>query len=155
MTTTRAMLIGLALSGSWSMFPGRASAWELFRSENAHVRDGNEALAAGDPAGALADYDEAALELPSEAGVHLDRGLALLASGDHGLAREALQHATDPPAPREIRAAAHYDIGLSFYQEGETAAGADDHEAAQRSFREAADAFRASLRQQPAELHQG
>ena len=122
MTTMRAMLIGTALLLSWSVGPARAQAWELFRRENGHVRDGNEALAAGDPTGALADYDEAALELPSEAGVHLDRGLALLASGEHGLAREALQHATDPPAPREIRAAAHYDIGLSFYQEAETAA---------------------------------
>jgi Ca-activated chloride channel family protein len=126
------------------------SLWEsLFRSENDHVRDGNDALAAGDAAGAVTDYDAAARELPSEPGVHLDRGIALLAQGDHPRAREALQLATDPPASSAIRADANYDIGLSFYQEGDAAAGADDHETAQRDFREAADAFRAALRQRP------
>ncbi len=135
---------------TWGAPAEAQSFWDnLFRSENRHVRDGNDALASGDAEGAVGDYDLAARELPSEPGVHLDRGLALLAQADHPRAREALQLATDPPAPREIRADANYDIGLSFYQEADAAATADDHETAQRDFREAADAFRASLRQRP------
>jgi tetratricopeptide (TPR) repeat protein len=163
--------------------PGRALAWELFRSENDHVADGNELLRAGDHAGALREYDLAARELPSEPGVHLDRGLALMAAGDFGRAREAFMMAADPPATAEIRSMAHYNIGLTYYREGDAlAAGTPvpgaapaapanplggifgggatppaapgapaeaDHDGARRAFREAADAFRDSLRQVP------
>ena len=65
-----------------------ALAWEWLRSENAHVRDGNEALRAGDAQAAQAEYDRAAAELPSEPGVQLDRGLALLAQEEHATARQ-------------------------------------------------------------------
>jgi tetratricopeptide (TPR) repeat protein len=101
--------------------PRPALAWEWLRSENDHVAEGNDLMASGDHAGALAEYDLAARELPSEPGVHLDRGLALLAMGEYGRAREALQLATEPPASAEIRAMAHYDIGLSYYLEGDAA----------------------------------
>ncbi|UJR80224.1 hypothetical protein [Sandaracinus amylolyticus] len=146
--TTRTVLFSIGLAMMAAM-PARASAWELFRSENGDVREGNERLAAGDHAGALAAYDRAARVLPGEAGVHLDRGLALLAAGQLDPAREALRLATEPPASREIRAAAHYNLGLAFYQQADAAAGEENHEEAQRLFREAADAFRSSLRQVP------
>ncbi|WP_205627067.1 tetratricopeptide repeat protein [Sandaracinus amylolyticus] len=146
--TTRTVLFSIGLAMMAAM-PARASAWELFRSENGDVREGNELLAAGDHAGALAAYDRAARALPSEAGVHLDRGLALLAAGQLDPAREALRLATEPPASREIRGAAHYNLGLAFYQQADAAAGEENHEEAQRLFREAADAFRSSLRQVP------
>jgi Ca-activated chloride channel family protein len=165
--------------------PRPALAWDWLRSENVHVADGNELMASGDPTAALAEYDLAARELPSEPGVHLDRGLALLAMGEYGRAREALQLASEPPASAEIRAMAHYDIGLSYYLEGDAAsrggaaapapsapagplgalggilggggppaptvapASEPDHERARGLFREAADAFRDSLRQVP------
>ena len=147
MTRTMLFSIGIAL---WaSVLPARAAAWELFRSENGDVREGNERLAAGDHAGALAAYDRAARALPSEPGVHLDRGLALLEAGQLDQAREALRLATEPPASPEIRGAAFYDLGLAFYRQADAAAGEQNHEEAQRLFREAADAFRSSLRQVP------
>lgn len=185
-TAIASLLLALvALNAS----PTRARAWEWFRSENDHVAEGNELLAAGDHAGALREYDLAARELPSEPGVHLDRGLALLAAGEFGEAREAFQMASDPPASAEIRAMAHYNIGLSYYREGDamtsgapatapapsggmlgglggalggilgggaptpgpspSAPAEVDHAAARNLFREAADAFRESLRQVP------
>jgi|GEM_PF-1067211 len=180
-----ALSLGLALlitALTSALLPGRALAWEFFRSENDHVADGNELLRAGDHAGALREYDLAARELPSEPGVHLDRGLALMASGDFGRAREAFTMAADPPATAEIRAMAHYNIGLTYYREGDALAagtpaaaapapagplgglfgggatpppaptgapGEPDHDGARRAFREAADAFRDSLRQVP------
>ncbi|MFT5355264.1 MAG: Ca-activated chloride channel family protein [Polyangiales bacterium] len=123
-----------------------AHAWDPFVTPNSNVETGNERMSAGDAAGALAAYDLAARQHPEEPRVALDRGLALLASGDLPAAREAFVVAADPDADDEIRAAAYYDLGLAFYQEGDTTAGEEDHEASQGFFREAADAFRRSLR---------
>ncbi|MFO0711951.1 MAG: hypothetical protein U0353_19005 [Sandaracinus sp.] len=127
----------------------RALAWDWLRSENGHVRDGNEALRAGDAQAAQAEYDRAAAELPAEPGVQLNRGLALLAQDQHDTAREAFLRATEPPAPREIRAAAFYDAGLSFYREADAAATTGDHAHARDLFGQAAEQFRQSLRQVP------
>ncbi len=138
----------LGVLGSLVITP-RAYAWDWLRSENGHVRDGNEALAAGDAQAAQAEYDRAAAELPNEPGVQLDRGLALLAQDQHDTAREAFLRATEPPAPRETRAAAHYDAGLSFYREADAAATAGDHDNARDLFGQAAEQFRQSLRQVP------
>jgi Ca-activated chloride channel family protein len=127
----------------------RVLAWDWLRSENGHVRDGNEALRAGDAQAAQAEYDRAAAELPAEPGVQLNRGLALLAQDQHDTAREAFLRATEPPAPREIRAAAFYDAGLSFYREADAAATTGDHAHARDLFGQAAEQFRQSLRQVP------
>ncbi len=143
----RWLSFGLSLGLLW-IVPSQASAWELFRSENPDVREGNERLLAGDAAGAVTAYDRAVRALPSEPAVHLDRGLALLHAARFDEAREELLRATEPPASAEVRAAAHYDLGIAFYQQGDAAA-AENHEEAQRLFREAADAFRNSLRQTP------
>ncbi|MCU0677344.1 MAG: hypothetical protein MUE69_31710 [Myxococcota bacterium] len=110
---------------------------------------GNERLRANDANGALQSYDRAARALPNEAGVQLNRGLALLAANDLAQAREALLRATDPQAPRELRADAYYDLGLAFYREGDALAATEDHQGAQAQFREAVDAFRRSLRLRP------
>ena len=141
-TFAACMLVSLA-------FTPRAYAWDWLRSENGHVRDGNAALADGDAQAAQAEYDRAAAELPGEPGVQLNRGLALLAQDQHDTAREAFLRATEPPAPRETRAAAHYDAGLSFYREADAAATAGDHANARELFGQAAEQFRQSLRQVP------
>ena len=143
----RATIIVLCLA--WVAPASPAQAWDPFISKNRNVEHGNEAMAEGDHTGALSRYNDAARELPSEAGVQLDRGLALLASGNLDDARQALLAATEPPASPEIRADAFYDLGLAFYVQGDQVAGQDDHENAQRLFREAADAFRRSLRARP------
>lgn len=131
----------------------RARAWEPFRSRNGNVEDGNARLSANDPRGALAAYDRAARELPSEPGVHLNRGIALLAQGQFDRAREALLIATEPPASQAIRADAYENLGLAFYKQGDAAAGQQNHQEAQRLFREAADAFRRSLRTRPGDAN--
>jgi Ca-activated chloride channel family protein len=127
----------------------RADWREWLRSKNGHVERGNEKVAANDAKAALAHYDKAARELPAEGGVHLDRGLALMQTGDAAKAREAFRLATQPPASREVRADAHYNLGLGFYKEADALAQSEQHEEAQQLFREAVDAFRQSLRLRP------
>lgn len=129
--------------------------WEPFRRENEPVREGNEHLAAGRLEAAVDAYDRAARGLPTEPRVHLNRGIGLLRSGRHDEARDALALATEPSAPSDVRAAAHYDLGLVHLEQAEEAATAEDHEEAQRLFREAADAFRASLRLAPGNADAG
>ena len=130
-----------------------AAAWDLFTRENAHVAEGNRRMARNDAAGALREYDLAARELPRSPEVQLDRGLALLRLGQLDRAKEAFLRATEPPASAETRGAAYYDLGLAFYREGDQAAGQDQHEPAQRAFREAVDAFRRSLRARPGDAN--
>lgn len=125
-----------------------APAW--LRSKNGDVERGNEKLTAGDADGALAAYDEAARALPSEGGVHLNRGLALLKQGKLDAARDALKLATDSSAGSpEVRSDAYYDLGISFYRQAEAKISEKNDEEAQKAFREASDAFRKALRQKP------
>lgn len=67
----------------------------LLLQDNATVATGNERLAAKDSAGALEAYDRAARELPSEPGVHQNRGLALMAQDTPDEAQKAFEQATD------------------------------------------------------------
>ncbi|MDD9939084.1 MAG: hypothetical protein OXT09_36180, partial [Myxococcales bacterium] len=122
---------------------------KLLRSENSHVERGNEHMAAAEHAAALEAYNSAARELPAEGGVHLDRGLALLATGDLPAAREALSLASHPPASKAVRADAYYNLGLAFYTEADQLAASEDHQGAQQLFREAVDALKRSLRLRP------
>jgi len=126
-----------------------AAAWDPFLSPNDNVEEGNRAMAQDDADGALEAYDRAVRELPDEPGVHLNRGLALLEQGELDEAREELLRAAEPPASDGIRADAYYDMGNAFFQEAEAAAGQEDHQTAQQLFREAADAYRRSLRARP------
>lgn len=121
----------------------------LFRSPNRQVAEGNARMELQDAKGALAAYDQAAKALPNAAGVHLNRGLALLAQNDIDKSRTALQLATQPPASREIRAAAYYNLGNSFFQEADALAGQEQHDQAQARFREAVDVYKSALRLQP------
>ncbi|NOY92290.1 MAG: hypothetical protein GXP55_13935, partial [Deltaproteobacteria bacterium] len=99
-----------------------ALAFELFQSHDADVERGNQRMQEQDYAAAREAYEAAVRRLPSEGAVHLDRGLALMAGGDLDQARSSFLAATAPPASREIRAAAYYDMGLAFYRQGEAAA---------------------------------
>ncbi|MEC7523772.1 MAG: tetratricopeptide repeat protein [Myxococcota bacterium] len=135
--------------------PASASAWDPFLVPNDHVEDGNARMADEDPSGALHHYEQAARQLPNEPGVHLNRGLALLDAGELDRALEAFEVAAEPGGPREIRADAYYDMGLVYYQQGDAAAAEEDHQEAQRLFREAAERFRQSLRQRPGNADAG
>ncbi len=135
--------------------PGSAVAWDPFLVPNDHVEDGNARMVDDDPQGALHHYEQAARQLPNEPGVHLNRGLALLDAGELDRALEAFEVAAERGGPREIRADAFYDMGLVYYQQGDAAASDQNHEEAQRLFREAAERFRQSLRQQPGNADAG
>jgi Ca-activated chloride channel family protein len=142
-------LMLLALAAGARADAGEAGGSGLLRSENGSVRAGNAKLKAGDAKAALGEYDRAARELPAEGGVHLNRGLALLKTGDLVAAREALRLATQPPASKAVRADAYYDLGNTFYKEADASAGKNEHEPAQKAFRDAAEAFKQSLRLRP------
>lgn len=135
--------------GAWLVAAAPARAWELFRSESSDVAHGNEALAKGQNKEALEAYDRAARALPDDPGVQLNRGLALLANDKLGEAREAFRRAASGNAPKELRAAALYNMGLTFLKDGEQAAKAEDLDGAKKQFEEAVDAFKGSLRAQP------
>ena len=142
-------LVVLGASGSaQAQAPSQAPAW--LRSKNGDVEQGNEKLAAGDAEAALKAYDAAARALPSEGGVHLNRGLALLKQGKLDAARDALKLATDSSAGSpDTRSDAYYDLGVAFYREAEARISEQKDDEAQKAFREASDSFRKSLRQKP------
>jgi tetratricopeptide (TPR) repeat protein len=95
-----------------------ASAFDPFLKENGDVADGNAQLAKGKAKEALAAYDEAARALPGRGEVHLDRGLALLRSGDDKIdqAMQALKLASTPDSPPEVRARALANLGDAFFK---------------------------------------
>lgn len=149
-TPKRALGCALVLAALLALgTPPKARAWEPFRSANADVEKGNAELEKGQLDKAIAAYNDAAKRLPQEPGVHLDRGIALLKSGKLAEARNALQLATQGTPPREVRAKAQYNLGLSFLQEADAAAKQEDLEGAQKLVREASDAFKSSLRAGP------
>lgn len=125
----------------------------FLRSENGNVRDGNDKLNHGDAKGALGDYTLAARQLPEAPGVQLDRGLALLKSGDLAKARESFLSATTPSAPAPLRADAYQNLALAFYREGDQLAGQNKHKEAQQMFRESLDAGKRSLRLRPGDAN--
>jgi Ca-activated chloride channel family protein len=145
------MRTGLAVlcAGLMLATAAAARAWSPFRSENAEVNEGNALMAKQQYGPALAAYDEAAEKLPKEPGVQLNRGLALLGEGDGETAKEAFVAAAAPSSSAPLRAAAYYDLGLTFAREGDALSEQQEHETAIAQYREAADAFKRSLRIQP------
>ncbi|MCA9536568.1 MAG: tetratricopeptide repeat protein, partial [Myxococcales bacterium] len=115
-------LVSLLLVAAASMFGG----WDPFHRANPNVEEGNARVAAENYDGALEAYDLAARELPSAPGVHLDRGIAYLHKGERERAREAFLLAIGPDTPPDLVADVRYNLGLSFYQDGEAAAAEDD-----------------------------
>jgi Ca-activated chloride channel family protein len=145
---SRSRARSLCLSVVW-LVAAPALAWEPFRSQNGEVLQGNEHLAKDQVPEAIAAYDAAAKRLPNEPGVHLDRGLALLKAGKLPEAREALRLASQGGQDAEVRGKAHYNLGLTFLREADAAAQQENHSEAQKLLREAADAFKSSLRASP------
>ena len=143
-------LVVLIMAVSLSFFCSPALAWDPFRSENDEVREGNAQLEQKQLDKAIAAYTAAAKRLPNEAGVHLDRGIALLQAGKSSEAREALRIATQQgTASPEVRGKAHYNLGLAFMKDADTLAKEENLEEAQKLLRESADAFKSSLRASP------
>jgi len=111
------VLAGLAVAVA-SLAAAPAFAFDPFLKENGDVAAGNSALAKGKPKEALASYDEAARSLPGRGEVHLDRGLALLRSGDDKIdqAMQALKLAAAPESAPKTRARALANLGDAFFR---------------------------------------
>ena len=129
--------------------PASASAWSPLRAENPNAKKGNALMAQEQYGPALQAYDEAARELPEERAVQLNRGLALLGQDLSEQAKEAFVAAADPSGAPSTRADAYYDLGIAYAREGDTVSQQEEYEQASAHFREAADAFKRSLRLRP------
>ncbi|MET0285378.1 MAG: hypothetical protein ABW352_12940 [Polyangiales bacterium] len=143
------LTLTLTLTATATATASPALAWEWFRSQSSAIERGNEALAKGQHQEALEAYDEAALKLPNDPAVQLDRGLALLGLDKLGEAREAFRRAGAASAPKDVRGPALYDLGLAFMKEADMAGQAEDLDGANKMLQESVDAFRGSLRAQP------
>lgn len=135
-------VVGLAV-------PAGASAWSPLRAENPNAKKGNALMAQEQYGPALQAYDEAARELPEARAVQLNRGLALLGQDLSEQAKEAFVAAADPSGAPSTRADAYYDLGIAYAREGDTVSQQEEYEQASAHFREAADAFKRSLRLRP------
>ncbi|MBN2804210.1 MAG: tetratricopeptide repeat protein, partial [Deltaproteobacteria bacterium] len=107
------MLIGFV-----TLFSFNLAAFDLLHSENGNTKKGNSFLDTGKNEKALTMYNKAAKELPDNGKVHLNRGLALLRSGDDKLdeAMQALTLATNSDSDNDVLARANYNLGNAFFK---------------------------------------
>ncbi len=113
-----ALALALALAG-----------FSPFQAEERNVREGNERVAAGDPAGALPHYDAAEKAAGPRPEIDYDRGVALHHGGQLAQARDAFRRALERGAgPLSSRASQNL---------GNALAGLGDREGAKQAFVEA------------------
>jgi Ca-activated chloride channel family protein len=123
---------GLAIVASLPMLMGV----DLLQSRNGAVEDGNARMKAGKAEEALGQYDKALTKLPSEPGVHFNRGAALYGLSRFEEAAQSFLRATESKNP-ELKASAFYNLGNSFFQA--------------KKYGEAVEAFKKSLTYNPAD----
>ena len=98
-----ALTLALALAG-----------FSPFQAEERNVREGNERIAAGDPAGALPHYDAAEKAAGPRPEIDYDRGVALHQDGRAADAREAFRRALERGAgPLSSRASQNLGNALA------------------------------------------
>jgi tetratricopeptide (TPR) repeat protein len=123
-----------------------AQGWHPLESRNGKVEKGNDKFEAGSFEEALELYDAAALQLPDEPGVHLDRGAALFKKGTASgtvdaavldRAAEAFSNAVSLAGEdqTDLKADAFYNMGNTRF--------------AQERWEEAAAAYRQALKLRP------
>ena len=105
--------------------------FDPFNTSNANIEKGNVKLKAGKIKEALALYDRAVKDLPDEAGVHYNRGIALHRLGKYKEARDALLKGTMATDPA-LKAKSFYNLGNAHYK--------------LKRFKDAAAAYKRSLR---------
>ncbi len=111
--------------------------FDPFQSNNTKVEEGNAKLGAGKYKEALKSYDAAAKELPDEAGVQYNRGVALHRLGKFDKAREALSKAV-AGQDRSLKARSYYNLGNTLFE--------------LKKYKEATDSFKRSLGLRPGHL---
>jgi Ca-activated chloride channel family protein len=141
--------LALACAAAALMHASPALAWEWFRSESSAVERGNQLLHEKKFDEAVQAYDEARASAPDDPGIQLDRGTALLGAKKHGPAREALRSASRGHVDPEVRGRALHNLGLSFFDEADELAKAENLDEAQARLRESVDAYKAALRAKP------
>jgi Ca-activated chloride channel family protein len=116
--------------------------WDLFRSQNPHVEQGNEHFRDGRYDQAIEAYRKAQAQMPEEPGIRFDLGVALYQKAMNtaaGPEREGLLaaasrefeqagNAWDP----KLKSAAAYNLGNTRFQEGKYAEAAEEYKKAIR-----------------------
>ncbi len=90
--------------------------FDLFRSSNSNVEQGNTQLKAGKLKEALSFYSQAAKELPDEPGVFYNLGIAHYQMGQFREAREAMLKATSGGAAA-LKYKSFYNLGNSLFEQ--------------------------------------
>jgi len=90
-------------------------AWNPLERNNRAVESGNASMKSGKTEEALADYDKAVAELPSDAGAHFNRGNALFALSRFEEASNEFLRATQGQEPG-LKASAFYNLGNSYFK---------------------------------------
>jgi tetratricopeptide (TPR) repeat protein len=98
------------------------------------VDEGNTLLAAGKGEEALAKYKEAEAEVPSTPELHLDMGLAHMATGELDNAVAEFSRAVESPH-EDLRYAALFNLGIAYYR--------------QEKWKESLEALKGALRLRP------
>ena len=90
-------------------------AWNPIERNNRAVESGNASMKGGKAEEALADYDKAVAELPSDPGAHFNRGNALFALSRFEEASNEFLRATQSQEPG-LKASAFYNLGNSYFK---------------------------------------
>ena len=95
-------------------------AWNPIERNNRAVESGNASMKNGKAEEALADYDKAVAELPSDAGAHFNRGNALFALSRFEEASAEFLRATQATEPG-LKASAFYNLANSYFKNDKSA----------------------------------
>jgi tetratricopeptide (TPR) repeat protein len=90
-------------------------AWNPIERNNRAVESGNANMKNGKAEEALADYDKAVAELPSDPGAHFNRGNALFALSRFEEASAEFLRATQATLP-SLKASAFYNLANSYFK---------------------------------------
>ena len=90
-------------------------AWSPLERHNRAIEGGNASMKSGKAEEALAAYDKAVTELPSDPGAHFNRGNALFALSRFEEASTEFLRATQAAAPG-LKSSAFYNLGNSYFK---------------------------------------
>jgi tetratricopeptide (TPR) repeat protein len=88
---------------------------------------GQAAAGRGDPAGAIAAFEEALASRPGDGRAQLELGWAAFRAGDLDRAEEATRRALEASTDRQIEAPSRYNLGRILEQRGDRAAAAAEY----------------------------